>query len=62
MPEVTTYTAKQANKLNCGCFVKPGEQAVHVVKVFVCSQALTFLLKLALALHPKSQAKPAEKA
>lgn len=53
--------AKQSNKLDCGCFAKPDEQAVHVVKVFVCSQALASLLKLALNLHPKSQAKPLEK-
>jgi hypothetical protein len=62
MAEVTTYMAKQPNKLDCGCLARPGEQPVHVVKIFVCEQTLTPLLRLLIALHPKSQPKPAEQA
>lgn len=62
MAEVTTHTPKQTFKLDCGCLVKPGEQAVyHVIKIFTCEHTLTPLLKRLLTLHPKSQAKPAEK-
>jgi hypothetical protein len=63
MAEVTTNAPKHAFKLDCGCYVKPGEQtAYHVVKIFTCEQTLTPLLRMLLTLHSKSQAKPAEKA